>query len=101
MLLGNHERNVRWDRASACADVVPGAGLDRMLGVATVPVPSPELEPVLAVALSGTGLQGNSERRDGKNRRGGTFVVLGESRDELVVSAVGSSASGSTLESMA
>jgi len=96
-LLGNHERNVRWDRASACAaDVVPGAGLGRVLGVATVPVPSPELEPVLAPALSGTGLQGNSGRRDGKNRRGGTLVVLGERRDELVVGAAASSASGST-----
>ena len=96
MLLGNHESNVRWDRASACAaDAVPGTGLGRVLGVA---VPSPELEPVLlAPALSGTGLQGNSGRRDGKNRRGGTFVVLGESRDEVVVGAVASSASGSTL----
>lgn len=95
VLLGSHERKVRWDRGSACADVVPGAGLGRGLGVATVLVPSPELDPVLALALSGTELQGNSERREGKNRRGGTLVVFGERCDGLV-GAAGSSASGST-----
>lgn len=100
VLLGSHERKVRWDRGSACAGVMPGAGLDRVLGVATVPVPSPELEPVLALALSGTELQGNSGRREGKNRRGGTLVVFGERRDGLV-GAAGSSTSGSTLGAMA
>jgi hypothetical protein len=99
VLLGNQERKVRWDRPSACVVAVPGAGLDRALGVATDPVPNPEPVPVLGLglALSGTGLQGNSGRRDGKNRRGGTFVVFGERRDEVVVGAVVSSGSGSTM----
>jgi hypothetical protein len=99
VLLGNQERKVRWDRPSACVVAVPGAGLDRALGVATGPVPNPEPVPVLGLglALSGTGLQGNSGRRDGKNRRGGTFVVFGERRDEVVVGAVVSSGSGSTM----
>jgi hypothetical protein len=33
--------------------------------------------------LSGTGLQGNSGRRDGKNRRGGTLVVFGARRGDV------------------
>jgi hypothetical protein len=101
VLLGSQERKVRCGRPSAwaCVVTVPGAGLVRELGVATGPAPNPEFVPVLALALalSGTGLQGNSGRREGKNRRGGTFVVLGERRDEVVVGAVVSSASGSTM----
>jgi hypothetical protein len=96
-LLGNHERNVRGDRPSACVVVVvaavDGAGLDRALGVAAGPVPVPVLEPVLS------GLHGNSGRRVGKNRRGGTHVVFGERRDDnvavVVVEDAESSASGS------
>jgi hypothetical protein len=92
---------VRWGRPSACVIAIPGAGLNRVFGVATGPVPNPELVPVLvALALSGTGLQGNSGRRDGKNRRGGTFVVFGERRDDVVVGADVSSPSGSTLVTM-
>jgi hypothetical protein len=46
-LLGSHERNVRCGRASTC-----GAGLERELWTAGVPVPIPE-PAVLGVALSG------------------------------------------------
>jgi hypothetical protein len=100
-LLGSHERNVRGDRPSACVVVVvvvvavDGAGLDRELGVAVAPVPEPL--PILELVLSG--LHGNSGRRVGKNRRGGTHVVFGERRDDnvvvVVVDAAESSASGS------
>ena len=103
-LLGSHERNVRGDRPSACVVVVvvvvavaavDGAGLDRVLGVAAAPVPEPV--PVLEPVLSG--LHGNSGRRVGKNRRGGTHVVFGERRDDnvavVVVEDAESSASGS------
>ena len=101
VLLGSHERNVRWDRVSGCVDADPGAGLDRALGVATVPVPIPELVlVVLVLALSGTGLHGSSGRRDGKNRRGGTLVVFGERRGDVVIDTAGSSGSGSTLGTM-
>ena len=100
VLLGSHERNVRWSRASAaCVAVVvvviaAGAGLERPLGVATTPVPVPEPVPVLVlvlvlvVALSGTGLHGSSGRRDGKNRRGGTLVVFGVARGDVSDAAV-------------
>ena len=100
-LLGSHERNVRCNRVSAaCVGVivaVDGAGLDRVLGVGTGPVPIPKPVPVLALALalSGMGLHGSSGRRDGKNRRGGTLVVFGESGDHGNVCAAESSASGS------
>jgi len=103
-LLGSHERKVRGDRPSACVVVVvvvvvagvDGAGLDCALGVAAVPVPEPEPVPVLVLVLSG--LHGNSGRRVGKNRRGGTHVVFGERRDDIVAVVVvdaESSASGS------
>jgi hypothetical protein len=93
-LLGSHERNVRCDRASTC-----GAGLERELWTAGVPIPVPIPEPasVLGVALSGAGLHGSSGRREGKNRRGGTLVVFGERRDDVVTGAAESSASGSAL----
>jgi hypothetical protein len=90
-LLGNQERKVRGDRVSVCVvmvDAVDGAGLDRALrvGAGPVPVPVPEIVPV--TALSGLGLHGNSGRRVGKNRRGGTHVVFGERRDDVVVPVV-------------
>ena len=97
-LLGSQERNVRGDRPSACVVVVvvvavvavDGAGLDRALRVVATPVPEPV--PVLS------GLHGSSGRRVGKNRRGGTHVVFGERRDDIVAVDVvdaESSASGS------
>jgi hypothetical protein len=101
-LLGNHERNVRGDRVSACDVIVvavvavvavDGVGLDRELGVGAGPVPIPEPVPA---AFSGMGLHGNSGRRVGKNRRGGTHVVFGERRDDVVAVAK-SSASVSGL----
>lgn len=105
-LLGNHERKVRGDRPSACVVVVvvavvavDGAGLDRALGVAPAPVPEPIPEPVPVLELVLSGLHGNSGRRVGKNRRGGTHVVFGERRDDnvavVVVDDAESSASGS------
>ena len=77
-LLGCHERNVGGGRPSVCVVVVvvvavDGAGLDRALGIAAVPVPVPIPEPVPVLS----GLHGNSGRRVGKNRRGGTHVVFG------------------------
>jgi hypothetical protein len=113
-VLGIHERNVRGDRVSACVVVVAvdGAGLDRALEVAAdpipipipVPVPVPVPEPVPAprprLALSEVGLHGNSGRRVGKNRRGGTHVVFGERREDVVgvvESSVSVSGLGSTL----
>jgi hypothetical protein len=96
---------VRGDRPSACVVVVvvvvavDGAGLDRALGVAPAPVPEPIPEPVPVLELVLSGLHGNSGRRVGKNRRGGTHVVFGERRDDnvavVVVDAAESSASGS------
>ena len=107
-VLGIHERNVRGDRVSDCVVIVAvdGAGLDRALEVAAdpiptpIPAPAPVPEPVPAprVALSELGLHGNSGRRVGKNRRGGTHVVFGERRDE-VVGVVESSVSVSGLGS--
>lgn len=75
---------------SVAVVAVDGAGLDRALGVAAGPVPGPIPEPVplLTLALSETGLHGNSGRRVGKNRRGGTHVVFGERRDDVVVVGV-------------
>jgi hypothetical protein len=106
-LLGNHERNVRGDRVSACVVIVAvdGAGLDRALWVATDPVavavPTPDpVPPAPTAALSETGLHGNSGRRVGKNRRGGTHVVFGERRDDVVCvadSSVSVSGPGVTL----
>jgi hypothetical protein len=91
---GGSERNVPCDSASAC-----GAALERELWTAGVPVPVPNPEPasVLGLALSGAGLHGSSGRLDGKNRRGGTPVVFGERRDDVVTGAVEPSASGSAL----
>jgi hypothetical protein len=40
------------------------------------------------LAPSEMGLHGNSERRVGKNRRGGTHVVFGERRDDVVAVVV-------------
>jgi len=91
---------MRGGRPSVCVVVVvvvavDGAGLDRALGVAAVPVPEPIPEPVPVLS----GLHGNSGRRVGKNRRGGTHVMFGERRDDIVavvvVDAVESSVSGS------
>lgn len=102
-LLGNHERNVRGDRVSVCVVIVvavvavvavDGVGLDRELRVVPGPVPEPVPAPTLA--FSGMGLHGNSGRRVGKKRRGGTHVVFGERRDD-VVAVVESSASVSGL----
>lgn len=94
-LLGSHERNVRGDRPSVCVVVVvpvvaavDGAGLDRVLGVAAVPVPEPIPEPVPGLVPVLSGLHGNSGRRVGKNRRGGTQVVFGERRDDIVAVVV-------------
>jgi hypothetical protein len=107
VLLGSHERYVRWSRVSVCVTVVAGgagAGLERALGVATTPVPvlapEPVLRVVLGVGLSGMGLHGNSGRRGWKNRRGGTLVVFGEARGDVdadvpIVCIVESSASAS------
>ena len=91
---------MRGDRPSTCVVVVvivvavDGAGLERALRVVAAPVlePIPELVPVLS------GLHGSSGRRVGKNRRGGTHVVFGERRDDIVAVDVvdaESSASGS------
>jgi len=107
-VLGIHERNVRGDRVSGCVVIVAveGAGLDRALEVAAdphpIPIPVPVPEPVLAprLALSEMGLHGNSGRRVGKNRRGGTHVVFGDRRDDVVgvvESSVSVSGLGSTL----
>jgi len=85
---------VRCGRASTCVVAVGGVGLDRVLGDAVVPVPIPEPVVVLALPLSGRGLQGSSGRRDGKNRRGGTVVVFVEERGD-VAGAAESSASSS------
>ncbi|KAI0284414.1 hypothetical protein BC826DRAFT_158163 [Russula brevipes] len=90
--LGSHERSVHCERASAC-----GAGLERELWPAGVSLLTPQLASVLRVALSGAGLHGSSGRRNGKNRLGGTLVVFGERRDDIVTGAAESSASGSTL----
>lgn len=104
-LLGNHERNVRGDRVSVCVVIVvdvvavvavDGVGLDRELRVIPGPVPVPEPVPAPTPAFSGIGLHGNSGRRVGKNRRGGTHVVFGERRDDVVAVAE-SSASVSGL----
>jgi len=101
-LLGSHERNVRGDRPSACVVVVvvvvaavDGVGLDRVLGVVAAPVLEPIPEPVLLLS----GLHGNSGRRVGKNRRGGTHVVFGERRDDIVAVGVVDDAESSASSS--
>ena len=107
-VLGIQERNVRGDRVSGCVVIVAvdGAGLDRALEVAADPIPNPVPVPVPGpvpaprLPLSEVGLHGNSGRRVGKNRRGGTHVVFGERRDDVVgvvESSVSVSGLGSTL----
>jgi hypothetical protein len=94
-LLGSQERNVRWSRVSACVAGDAGAGLERVPGDAADPALVLKLV-VLEVALSGTRAHATSGRRDGKNRRGGTFVVFDMARGD-VDAIVESSASASPL----